>query len=146
MSNFQSEEYLWKPNFSNYTKFKQKTFNYIQRPLRNFHFEVAVWRYFSVAVQLIWHSLLYNVQSSIRGVPMETKLLKLHQIQTKNLELYRKTFQKFLFWSCCVTSFFRCFPGNLALLALQCAIFNQKSTHGSQTCQIKPKLKGKTSN
>ena len=34
---------------------------------------------------LTWHSFLKNVLFSIRGVPMENKFLKLHDIKTKNL-------------------------------------------------------------
>ena len=74
---------------------------------------------------------------------MEAKILKLRQIETKSLELDAKTFQKVLSWSCCVTSFFCRCPANLAFLPLQCLIFNQMSTHGNQTSQIKPKLKQK---
>ena len=36
MSNFQSDEYPWKPNFSNHTNLKQKTSNCIQRSFRKF--------------------------------------------------------------------------------------------------------------
>ena len=43
-----------------------KTSNEIQRPFRNFYFEVAVGRYFSVVSRPLWHSLLSNVQFSIR--------------------------------------------------------------------------------
>ena len=64
--------------------------------------------------------------------------LKLHQIETKNLWLDQKTFQKILPSSFRVTSFFRRCPANLTFLALQCPIFNQMSTHGSQTSQITP--------
>ena len=205
MSNLQLEEYPWKRNFSNYTKFKQKTLNYIERPFRNFHFEVAVWRHFSIVSRAIWHCLLYNVQFSIRGVPMEAKLVKLnpnwnekpltrsknllenlslkllcdvvfpslpgqsdiltfcqsdnllynvqfsirgvhmetkflqlHQIKTRNIQLDPKTFQNILLWSWCLTLFFCRCPANLTFFALQCPIFNQMSTHGSQTSQIYP--------
>ena len=55
-----------------------KTSNEIQRPFRNFYFEVDVGRYFSVVSRPLWHSLLSNVQFSIRGVPMEAKLVKLN--------------------------------------------------------------------
>ena len=73
----------------------------------------------------------------IRKVLMETKLLKLHQTERKNLWLDSKTFQKILVKSCCVTSFFCRCPINLTFRALQCPTFNQVSTHGSQTSQTK---------
>ena len=37
-----------------------------------------------------------------------------------------------------MTSFFRSCPANLTFLALQCLMFNQRSTHGSQASQITP--------
>ena len=138
MSNFQLEEYPWKPYFSNYTKFKQKTFNYIQRPWRNFHFEVAVWRYFFFVAQLSWHSLLYNVRFSIRGVPMEAKLVKLNpNWNKKHLARSKNLLENFIL-KALVTLFFRRCPAKLTFLALQCPIFNQRSTHGNQTSKITP--------
>ena len=70
---------------------------------------------------------------------MEAKLLKLNQIETKNLKplLRSKDFQEILVWSCRVTPFFGRCPANLTFLALKCPIFNQMGTHGSQTSQIK---------
>ena len=97
-----------------------------------------MWRHFSVVARPIWYSLHYNVQFSIRWVAIEAKLLKLNQIETKNLYLDQKTFQKILVRNCCVTSFFRRWPANLTFLALQCPIFNQRSTHESKTSQITP--------
>ena len=97
-----------------------------------------MWRHFSVVSWPIWHSLLYNVQYSIRGVPIETKLPKLNKIETKNLQLDPKTLQKISVCNCCVTSFFHRCPTNLTFFALQCPIFNQSSTHGSQTSRTKP--------
>ena len=97
-----------------------------------------MWHHFSVVARPMWHSLFYNGHFSLRWVPMEAKLLKLHQTEKNPFKLYLKTFEKILFWSCCVTSLFRHCPANLTFLALQCPIFNQMSTHGSQTFQIKP--------
>ena len=91
---------------------------------------------FSVVARPVWHSLHYNVQFSIRWVPMEAKFLKLHQIETKNLQLDPKTFQKILVSSYCVTLFFRLCLANLTFLVLQCPIFNGTITHGSKSYQI----------
>ena len=97
-----------------------------------------MWHHFSVVARPIWNSLLYNVKFSIRWVPMEAKLFKSHQIKSKNLQPDPKVFQEILVWSCCVASFFCRYPANLTFLALQCPIFNQMNTHGSQTSQITP--------
>ena len=131
------------PNWNKRSLTRSKDLQKIR--IRKSYFEVAVWRHFSVNARPIWHSLHCNVQFSIRWVPMQAKLLKLNQIESKSFYLDPKTFQNILVWSCCVTSFFRLCSANLTFLTLQCPYFNQRSTNGNQSSQIKPKLKQKIS-
>ena len=102
-----------------------------------------MWRHSSVVARPIWYSLLYNVWFSIRGVPMEAKLLKLHQILTKNLQLDPKTFHKILLWSYWMASFFRRCPANLAFLSLQCPILIREVPMETKLLKIKPNWKKK---
>ena len=60
MSNFCLGDNHWQRNFSNHTKFKQKTSKYIQR----------------LVAQPIQYSMIDNDQFSITWVPLEAKLLK----------------------------------------------------------------------
>ena len=97
----------------------------------------------------IWH-LTFN--ETFPGHRLETQIHIQTQIQldmiltlatnhlmviNKNkLYIHLKAFYKNLVLSCCVTSFLGCCPVNLTFLALQCPLFSEMSTHGSQTSQI----------
>ena len=80
--------------------------NWNKRPLTRFKGFLEnvslklLWRHLPLVSRLIWHSFFYNGHFSLRLVPMEAKLFKLHQTETKNLQLDPKPFSKILVWSC----------------------------------------------
>ena len=57
-------------------------------------------------------------------------------MQTKNLKVDPKTFQKIIVWNYFVTSYFRCCPANATFLLLRWTIFNKMINPGNEKSQI----------
>ena len=100
---------------------------YTSTAFRSTYFEVAVWRHFAIVDQPIRHSLFYNGHFSLRWLPLAAKLLKSHQIQTKNTLTRRKDLSENLSLKLLYNVNFPFLPGKSDFLALQCPIFNQMS-------------------
>ena len=102
-----------------------------------------MWRHYSVVARPIRHSLFYSGQSSIRWVPLETKLPKSNQIRIKNLipRPFKNLSLKLLF-----DVIFHLCLANPPIFVLKWPTFSYMITTGSQTSQITLNWNKKTYN
>ena len=84
MFNLQWLKSLWQQTFLNYTKIRQKISIFIPTLFGKTQFEVVVWRPFPAVTRSILHPFFYNGQFTITWAPLADKLLKSHQIESKN--------------------------------------------------------------